>query len=719
MASNFKQTSIPYYVVLLTVLMVIGIGVAGYLYYENQKRILKEDIQDELSAIADLKIAQIVNWRKECILDVRMMADSPDMISKIRTFMVSPVTPGLRDEILTWMVASKGQNLYSSVSIVDTKGVVRLSTENNDMLGPHGKRILDEAIHTGEILFSDFHTGSTSKDIHLDLAAPLIISEEWNTAPIGVLFLRIDPKVFLYPLIQAWPTKSKTAETLLVRREGNDVLFLNELRHKKNTALSLRVPISNEQLPAAWAARGQEGTIEGIDYRGVPVLAVTRSVPDSPWSMVAKEDLEELYAPVRQLTLVISISVIALLIAAGTAAGYWLRQQRAIYFKQQYEAEIERQTERKKAEEELQRLNERFTLATRSAEIGVWDWDVQQDQLVWDDRMYALYGIRREDFTGAYEAWVKGLHPEDALRGNEEIQKALRSEKEFDTEFRVVWPDGQIRHIKAHALVVRDENGRPLRMTGVNYDITGRKQAEEALRKKTEDLDRSNRELEQFAYVASHDLQEPLRMVSSYVQLLARNYKGKLDQDADEFIAYAVDGAARMQKMINDLLEYSRVGTRGKLFAPTDTEEILKQALNNLQLAIEESTAVITSDPLPAVMADDVQMIQLFQNLIGNAIKFRGEGPPRVHVSAEQRGKEWVFSVHDNGIGIAPEYKDRIFLIFQRLHGKEEYPGTGIGLSVCKKIVERHGGRIWVESGVGKGSTFFFTILTEEADDHE
>jgi len=699
--------------------MVIGIGVAGYLNYESGKKIIKEDIQDELSAIADLKIAQIVNWRKERISDAGMMAGSPVMISKIRKFMVSPGTPGLREEILSWMVASKKQNLDSSVSIADTEGVVRLSTENDDTLGPHGKRTLDEAIHTGKLLFSDFHTGSTLKDIHLDLAAPLIIAEGRNTLPIGVLFFRIDPKVFLYPLIQSWPTKSKTAETLLVRREGNDVLFLNELRHKKDTALSLRLPISKEQLPAAMAARGQEGTFKGIDYRGVPVLAVIRAVPDSPWFMIAKDDLEGLYAPVRQLTLVISISVIALIIAAGTGVGYWLRQQRAIYFKQQYEAEIERQNERKKSEEELQRLNERFTLATRSAEIGVWDWDVQQDQLAWDDRMYALYGIRREDFSGAYEAWVKGLHPDDVVRGNEEIQKALRSEKEFDTEFRVLWPDGQIRHIKAHALVVRDDNGRPLRMTGVNYDITGRKQAEEALRKKTEDLDRSNRELEQFAYVASHDLQEPLRMVSSYMQLLARNYRGKLDQDADEFIAYAVDGAARMQRMINDLLEYSRLGTRGKPFAPTDTEEILKQALNNLQLAIEESTAVITHDPLPTVMADDVQMIQLFQNLIGNAIKFRGEGPPRVHVSAEQRGKEWVFSVRDNSIGIAPEYKDRVFLIFQRLHGKEEYPGTGIGLSVCKKIVERHGGRIWVESGVGDGSTFFFTILTKETEDNE
>jgi light-regulated signal transduction histidine kinase (bacteriophytochrome) len=244
----------------------------------------------------------------------------------------------------------------------------------------------------------------------------------------------------------------------------------------------------------------------------------------------------------------------------------------------------------------------------------------------------------------------------------------------------------------------------------VGVDITERKRAEEKLKLTLADLERSNKELEQFAYVASHDLQEPLRMVSSYTQLLARRYQSQLDAAANEFIAFAVDGANRMQALINDLLAYSRVGTLGKEFEPADCTAVLDRTLANLKAAIEKSSAVVTHDLLPTVMADNLQLVQLFQNLIGNAIKFHGEEPPRVHVSAEQKGNEWVFSIRDNGIGIDPRYAERIFVIFQRLHTREEYPGTGIGLAICKKIVERHGGRIWVESQPGIGSTFYFTI---------
>ncbi len=231
------------------------------------------------------------------------------------------------------------------------------------------------------------------------------------------------------------------------------------------------------------------------------------------------------------------------------------------------------------------------------------------------------------------------------------------------------------------------------------------------LRERNQDLARSNGDLEQFAYVASHDLQEPLRMVASYTQLLGRRYAGKLDQDADQFIHFAVDGATRMQTLINDLLLYSRVGRKEKSFAGVDCEQVMDRAVANLQSAIQESGSQIQRDPLPVVQGDELQLQQLFQNLLSNAIKYRNpDEPPRVYVQAIQQGSLWEFAVRDNGIGIAPRHHDRIFQIFQRLHTRQESSGTGIGLAICRKIVERHGGRIWVESEVGEGSTFRFTL---------
>jgi len=238
----------------------------------------------------------------------------------------------------------------------------------------------------------------------------------------------------------------------------------------------------------------------------------------------------------------------------------------------------------------------------------------------------------------------------------------------------------------------------------------GLEDANSALKKQAVELARSNAELEQFAYVASHDLQEPLRMVASYTQLLAKRYRGRLDGDADEFIAYAVDGVTRMQSQIQDLLNYSRLGKKGMDFEPTDCAAVLDRALVNLKVAIEESGATVTSDPLPAVTGDANQLVQLFQNLIGNAVKFRNHERPLIHVSAKRNGNEWLFSVHDNGIGFEPQFAERIFVIFQRLHAKGDHPGTGIGLAVCKKIVERHGGRIWAEAEPSQGATFYFSI---------
>jgi PAS domain S-box-containing protein len=367
-------------------------------------------------------------------------------------------------------------------------------------------------------------------------------------------------------------------------------------------------------------------------------------------------------------------------------------------------------TDRKRAEEELRLNRHRLDLALKAGHLGNFDWDIRNNIYVLSPELQELYGVAPGQFGGKYESWESLILREDLDIARAAVQESLRT-GEFQSEWRIRRAtDGQVRWLAAHANVFFDTDGRPLRMIGINADITDRKRAELALAQKTAELSRSNTELQQFAYVASHDLQEPLRMVANFTQLLAERYSARLDPDAQEFIGFAVEGATRMQTLIRDLLMLSRVEMRGENFEVVRLDEALGQAVANLQMAIRENGALVSHDELPTVLADSTQMAQLFQNLIGNAIKFRSERPALIHISAVRTGKAWTFSVRDNGIGFEPECADRIFAPFQRLHTRDKYDGNGIGLGICRKIVERHHGKIWAESKPGGGSTFFFTI---------
>jgi PAS domain S-box-containing protein len=367
-------------------------------------------------------------------------------------------------------------------------------------------------------------------------------------------------------------------------------------------------------------------------------------------------------------------------------------------------------TERKMSEELLRENETRLRLALLSAKAGIWEWNLQTNQNIWSEELWSVYGLEPHSAEPCYDTWLKTIHPDDQQRAVQTVQDAARNETELNVEWRVIDKDGTQRWLMSRGQPLRNSDGQAVRFIGTVLDITERKQAEEQLLTILEELKRSNSELEQFAYVASHDLQEPLRAVAGMVQLLQKRYHGQLDERADEYIGLAMDGANRMQTLITDLLEYSRVNRRGNPIQATDANEALRSALLNLHEAIQQSGATVTNGTLPTVEADAIQITQLFQNLIGNAIKFRSENPPQIHIAVEELPDAWHFSVCDNGIGIEPQYFERIFLVFQRLHTRREYPGTGIGLSICKKIVERHGGRIWVESEPGQGTTFHFTI---------
>jgi PAS domain S-box-containing protein len=386
-----------------------------------------------------------------------------------------------------------------------------------------------------------------------------------------------------------------------------------------------------------------------------------------------------------------------------------------------------------KQKQEQRLVESEWKFRTVSESANDWEyWLSENRQIVYmSPSSEKITGYGPQEFMNNPDLLTNIIHPEDRPLFLNHI-KNLQDASHEGMELKIVSKSGQIRwlaHICSPLYMQHKFLGRRIS----NRDITDRKNAEEELRKYREHLEelveqrtaelkkmadeltRSNKDLKEFAYVVSHDLKEPLQVIKGFLMLFEKRYKDKLDEKANEIIRFTVDGAKRMQELIKDLLEYSQVGNRGKEFKPTDCSLILNKAISNLKVSIEESRAVVTHDTLPMVMADAIQLSSLFQNLIGNAIKFHGSEAPMVHISTERKGDEWLFSVRDNGIGIDPKFADRIFAVFQRMHSSDEYPGTGIGLAICKKIVEHHGGRIWVESEPGKGATFYFTIPERQA----
>lgn len=373
-------------------------------------------------------------------------------------------------------------------------------------------------------------------------------------------------------------------------------------------------------------------------------------------------------------------------------------------------------TDRKKAEREYQRLLDEFrstqiklNVALESGNIGIWEWDLNAGEITLDDKSETLFGLKSGKFGHSLSAFNNTIHEDDRPLLQNAFNQAIKNNEPIEVILRTKGSNLSIRYLNVRAYIRKDPGGKPLRFTGVCYDITGLKETEQTILKLNEELIRSNKDLEKFAYVASHDLQEPLRMVTSFMQLLASRYENKLDNDAREYIGFAVEGARRMYDLLNGLLTYSRLSSKGHEFSRVDMNQVLDRVTRNLHLIIDERKAVIKSDKLPVVHADEHQMLQIFQNLIVNAIKF-SESPPRVYVTSRTENSEIVFSVRDEGMGIEQQYYERIFQIFQRLVSRNDIPGIGIGLSICKRIIERHKGKIWVESEPGKGSVFSFSL---------
>lgn len=377
-------------------------------------------------------------------------------------------------------------------------------------------------------------------------------------------------------------------------------------------------------------------------------------------------------------------------------------------------------TETKAKEEELLRSNERFFYAAKATNDAIWDWDIQQNKVFrLGDGLKNIFGYDKNEAGKEDDFWNKRIHPDDLQAMTSKREQILNNAHElyWEDEYRFKKADGTYAHVFDKGYIIRDEKGNPIRMIGATQDVSQQKEAEallldlnNKLKRRAEELTNSNIELERFAYVASHDLQEPLRMVTSFLQLLKNRYDDKLDETATQYINFAVDGAERMKILIMDLLDYSRVGSNTEPNDNVDLNLLMEDIKDVFGKTIDEVKATITVSLLPIVKGTRTQLFQLFQNLISNAIKYKKKEPPIIQIRYKDEQDHYLFEVQDNGIGIDPAFHDKIFVIFHRLHSRSEYSGTGIGLAICKKIVERHNGHIWVKSVPGEGSTFFFTL---------
>ncbi len=364
--------------------------------------------------------------------------------------------------------------------------------------------------------------------------------------------------------------------------------------------------------------------------------------------------------------------------------------------------------------------NLKYDMVSLATNDLIWDWHIETDEVIRTGQgLKTLFGYEEEDVNGDTDFWNSRIHPDDLKRVLARQNTVINNADTvyWEDEYRFLKKDGRYAYVFDKGYVIRDKEGNGIRLIGATRDISDRKETEALLlelntklKQRADELASSNIELERFAYIASHDMQEPLRMITSFLQLFKKKYENQLDETAEQYIHFAVDGAERMKKLIMDLLEYSRVGSNKDNLTEIDTNSLLQEVKNVFFNRIEELKAVINISPLPPIKGNKTQLFQLFQNLVGNALKYNNASVPQIDISGKEENDHYTFSVQDNGIGIKPVFFEKIFILFQRLHHKNEYSGTGIGLAICKKIVDRHGGKIWVESEPGKGSCFYFTI---------
>lgn len=829
--------------VIILIFLIIALGIGGIYYVHHETKLLKKNALESISAIADLKVNHINEWNQERMRDARQILQTPMIQELCSQFLSDPSSKHKDSQIIQWMMSYKRDSDYSWLALLDKHGKVLISfpSERKTLscdLGQHIKK----ALETNEIVLVPLHLESDqpmagNPDIKSEFLIPVKNPNRENSKPIGVWVFQIDPYRHLYPIVQSWPTPSKTAETTLVRREGNCVLYLNELRFKKDSALKFRLNLDiHTNRPGVSAVKGIVDVIEGIDYRGERVISASRKVPDTSLYVTAKMDKRELYHPLRTRVYITVLASLILVFAIALTLGYMARRNNIERLRQQLVLEQDKAklqddyqkiargwmttfdsisdvimlldadfmiiqtnksalqmldltserivgnycwkvvygteeaikecptlvlketgkrasaeiklgdkwifvsvdpirddagefigsvliindiTERIKAEQFIRESEERLREIIDSAPFGAHSYLFQPDnRLILVAANLSADRILGLDHRNLIGKELLEAFPGNAGSGLPEIYRRIALGGENYSNDQIVYADGII----AGAFEVHAMNTGLNRMVAFFRDITEKKKADEEIRKLNEELEQkvaertaeleiTNKELEAFSYSVSHDLRSPLRGIAGWSQALSEDYHGKLDEQASKYLDRIANETQRMGHLIETLLKLSRISKLAISPEPIDLAILAKNIM--IRLREEDPQRVVEADIQPGliVQADAKLMEVALTNLLYNAWKFTGRRDcAKIELGRIAKDNETVFYVRDNGTGFDMSYATKLFGAFQRLHKTTDFPGTGVGLATVKRIIERHGGTIWVETEPDEGATFYFTL---------
>ncbi|MCX6269807.1 MAG: PAS domain S-box protein [Bacteroidetes bacterium] len=707
MKSGLQKQIFPWFPLVIFIVLVAGIIPIGFYYYKIQKRDIIEEKHNELRAITNLKAGQITGWRNERTNDGRLIFGDPLISRAVTDFFVGRNKEKQKSALLAIMKSYTMHFDYSNLILLDNQMNICFSLIPGDSLVcTYLLPFIREAKQKKKVMLSDLYRKSGNYKACLDLIVPVVNADDPGKSPAGLLLLKLNPYQTLYPLIQTWPFPSKTSETLLIRQEGDKVLYLNELRHRKNTALTFQLLVSDKHLPAALAVKGVEGIQEGIDYRNIPVLSCIKALPPSAWYLIAKVDISEVYAPLRKQMAAVVAMVLLIIFTIGALTGFWWRSQRMQFYRNQYERESEKLA-----------LAQHFQYIVKYANDIIILFDNDLNIIDFNDRALETYGYSREELSSLR---LVDLVSSDLLADLPDDLNKLRTEEAalYETVHRR--KDGSVFPVEVSARIVKVEGTWYLQNIG--RDITERRQAEDKVKQlnleleqrviqRTRQFETANKELEAFTYTVSHDLRAPVRAIDGFTRILLEDSGHLLDDKALSNFKLIRANAALMGQLIDDLLAFSHIGRSELKLSTLNMAEMVQAVFADQTNAVQKEGIRFIVQSLSEISGDANMIRQVWINLISNAIKYSSRcAEPEILIGSEKNEYETIYFVKDNGVGFNMKYVGKLFEVFQRLQSTDEFEGTGVGLAIVKRIVSRHGGRVWAVGELGKGATFSFSL---------